>query len=283
MSVESFRKMALDVRLSALLDGEVSREEKAELERLIASDAAARETFQTLTRGSNRGRQAFEDAIREPVPLSLVRTIKNIPPPRKPVSLGPAARPSFLPIAPSGPQALAACVLVFVLGGGLGYLLGVQPAAPTSSLQMTAATATAWLDDVAAAQRVYARQSQHLTEVPASEPQEIVSWLSASTGASFRLPDLTSRKLVLQGARLLVAGGKPTGQLLYRDPEGEIISVAFLKTAAAGKDLDFNETIKDDIGLVSWQSSAVSYVVTGPSSDAALASIAETIATQITN
>jgi anti-sigma factor RsiW len=283
MSVESFRKMPLDVRLSALLDIEVSAEEKAELERLLATDPKARETFDSLKRGSDRGRQAFEDAMKEPVPLALVRSIKNIPPPRKPVSLGPATRPSFLPIAPSGPQALAACMLLFVLGGGLGYLLGVQPGAPTSSLQMTAATTTAWLDDVAAAQRVYARQTRHLTEVPATEPQEIVSWLSSSTGAGFRIPDLTAAKLILQGGRLLVAGGKPTGQLLYRDPDGEIISVAFLKTTATGKDVNFNETIKDDIGLVSWQNGPVSYVVTGPSSDAALTAIAENIATQISN
>ena len=283
MSVESFRKMSIEVRLSALLDGEASREEKDELDRLVATDPKVRDTFETLKRGSDRGKLAFEDAMKEPVPLALVRSIKNTPPPRKPVSLGPATRPSFLPIAPSGPQALAACMLLFVLGGGLGYLLGIQPAAPTSSLQMTAATTTAWLDDVAAAQRVYARQTQHLTEVPASEPQEIVSWLSASTGAGFRLPDLTAQKLVLQGARLLVAGGKPTGQLLYRSEDGAIISIAFLKTVVAVKAIDFDETIKDEIGLVSWQSGAVNYVVAGPSSNAALASIAEQVAAQISN
>jgi anti-sigma factor RsiW len=282
MSVESFRKMSLEIRLSGLLDGEASREEKDELERLITTDPKAREAFDTLKRGSDIGRRAFDDAMQEPVPLALVRSIKNTPPPRKPVSLGPT-RPSFLPIAPSGPQALAACMLLFVLGGGLGYLLGIQPAAPTSSLQMTAATTTAWLDDVAAAQRVYARQTQHLAEVPASEPQEIVTWLSASTGAGFRLPDLTAQKLVLQGARLLVAGGRPTGQLLYRNAEGEIISVAFLKSVANGKTLDFDETIRDNIGLVSWQNGAVNYVVAGPSSDAALASIAERVAAQISN
>lgn len=283
MSVENFRKMPLDIRLSALLDGEASREERDELERLMATDTRARETFETLMRGAERGRQAFEDAMKEPVPLSLVRGIKNTPAPRKPVSLGPATRPSFLPIAPSGPQALTACMLLFVLGCGLGYLLGIQPPAPASSLQMTAATTTAWLDDVAAAQRVYARQTQHLTEVPASEPQEIVSWLSASTGAGLRLPDLSTQKLVLQGARLLVAGGKPTGQLLYRDADGQIITVAFVKTVATGKAVDFDETIRDTTGLVSWQSGAVNYVVAGPSADAALASIAENVAAQISN
>ncbi|TXI11064.1 MAG: anti-sigma factor, partial [Rhizobium sp.] len=68
--------MPLEVRLSAFMDGEMNREEKEELERLIASDPDARRIFDELKHGSDVGRKAFDEVLKEPVPLALVRSIK---------------------------------------------------------------------------------------------------------------------------------------------------------------------------------------------------------------
>lgn len=284
--MEDLRKLPLDVRLSALLDGELSKDEKEELERLIATDADARQLFDRLKRGSEIGNRAFDDLLKEPVPLALVRKIKNAPPPREASKLSRLTRPSFS-LSPSGPQALAASIILFLLGGGIGYMAGVQPGAPQVAVQtaqapVTAAAATrTWLDDIAAYHRVYSRQQRHLAEVPASESDHIVTWLTSSVGVDFKLPDLASQGLDFQGARLLVADGKPVAQLLYRTTDNDIIAICFMKNAADPAGEAFDETIKDDIGMVSWHRGAASYVVVGPSSEAGLTKIAEKASTEI--
>ena len=72
--MENFKELPLDVRLSAYMDGQVSAEDASELEALIASDPKAREILDTLKAGSDFGNQAFEEMLREPVPLNLVRS-----------------------------------------------------------------------------------------------------------------------------------------------------------------------------------------------------------------
>ncbi|MGG6898228.1 anti-sigma factor family protein, partial [Rhizobium sp. BR 315] len=120
--------MPLEIRLSAFMDGEMSRDEKEELEKLIASDPEARRILDELRHGSNVGRKALDEVLKEPVPLALVRSIKSAQPPKTRDPSSPRlARPSFK-LAPTGRQSLAAALILFVLGGGIGYLFGMQPA-----------------------------------------------------------------------------------------------------------------------------------------------------------
>ena len=280
-TMEDHRKLPLEVRLSALLDGEIGRDEKDELERLIAADAEARALYETLKRGSQLGTKAFDDLLKEPVPLSLVRKIKNSEAPVTPSKLSRMAMPSFS-LSPSGPQALAASLILFALGGGIGYMFGAEPFAPAEPVQVAQAPAARnWLDDIAAYHRVYARQQRHLVEVPASDSEHIVSWLSSSVGVDFKLPDLSAQGLEFEGARLLVANAKPVGQLLYKTEDGDILAICFLKNVTATADDSFDETIRDDIGMVSWQKGNAAYVVVGPSADATLTELAQKVSTEI--
>ena len=78
MSMENFKELPLEVRLSAFIDGQVGEEDARELEALIASNDDARGIYETLKMGSDFGNNAFEEMLREPVPLDLVRKIKAI-------------------------------------------------------------------------------------------------------------------------------------------------------------------------------------------------------------
>ncbi|WP_181315844.1 anti-sigma factor [Rhizobium sp. JAB6] len=279
--MQDMKKTPLEVRLSAFMDGEMSREEKEELEKLIASDADARRIYDELKHGSDVGRKAFDEVLKEPVPLALVRSIKSTQPPktREP---SPRLTRQSLKLAPTGKQSLAAALILFVVGGGIGYLFGMQPAdvpvgAPPTPTQLMLRN---WLDDIAAYHRIYSRQPQHMVELQASQLDEIAKWLASTVGVKFNFPDLAADGLVFQGARMSVAAGKPVGQLIYKNLDGDVVAICFTKTDGTADD-DFSETIKDDISIVSWHRNGATYAIVGPSSNAMLDQIANRVSSEI--
>jgi anti-sigma factor RsiW len=271
------KKMPLEARLCAYIDGETSREEKDELDRVLATDPAARHLLDALRHGSDVGRKAFDEVLKEPVPLSVVRSIKSVQPP-KAREARRFSRPS-LKLAPTGKQALAASLILFVLGGGIGYLLGKDPSAVQTAAQPVTPTPASrgWLDDITAHHRLFSRQPGHLVELPASQLAEITSWLTGNVGVAFRVPDLTSEDLELQGARLLLAGGRPAGQLIYKSSDGDVVSIFLMRDDSAGEISDFKETIKDDLGIVAWHNAGAAYVLVAPSADPTLDELAKRI------
>lgn len=273
----SVQPSPLELRLSAYIDGEAGEQDKYALEELLVNDPQARALHDSLKRGADVGRQAFDNMLKEPVPLDLVRTIRNAPLPRKAVRLPQAPRLSIASLKPSGLQAFTACFLLFVLGGGIGYLLGHRPVtAELAPISASAADSRDWLDDIIAHYRLYARQTNHLAEIPADKPADILEWLTTNTGVGFRIPDLSESGLTFQGARLFVAGGTPVGQLLYRrtdaDGDSDVITIAFTKTRPEGN--RSVEEIRNDTGLVTWVTPLATYMVVGPSSAADLDDIA---------
>lgn len=281
--MESTQGLPLEVRLSAYLDGQLPEAEVDEINAILARNDDARVVFEKLKLGSEFGSRAFDRLLHEPIPLDLVRTIKDVgkdedetPKPgfaAIPVTTAAARRPaaSWLP-------AVAASLVIFLAGGAAGYLVSERQDAD-APLQIAAART--WLDDIADYHRIYSRQTRHLVEVPASEQQHIVEWLSASTGVAFALPDLSGQNLTFEGARLLVAGGKPTAQLLYRDADNEIFAICFLQSEPVTDKTELAESIRNDIGLVSWQKGNASYVVVGPSADPDLERLADTVSASI--
>ena len=243
--------------------------------------ADARRIFDELKHGSDVGRKAFDEVLKEPVPLALVRSIKSAQPPktREP---SPRITRHSLKLAPTGKQSLAAALILFAVGGGIGYLFGMQPAdvpaspPPTPSQLMT----RNWLDDIAAYHRIYARQPQHMVELQASQLDEIAKWLASTAGVKFNVPDLTADGLVFQGARMSIAAGKPVGQLIYKNLDGDVVAICFTKTDGIADD-DFSETIKDDISIVSWHRNGTTYAIVGPSSNAMLDQIANRVSSEI--
>ncbi|NLR96762.1 anti-sigma factor [Rhizobium sp. P38BS-XIX] len=272
--------MPLEVRLSTFMDGEMSREEKEEMERLIASDPDARRIFDELRHGSDVGRKAFDEVLKEPVPLALVRSIKSTQPPKTRDPSPRLARPS-LKLAPTGRQSLAAALILFVLGGGIGYLFGMRPADISSTPPASTSAARNWLDDLAAYHRIYSHQPRHMVELQASELDEIAKWLSSTVGVKFNFPDLAADGLVFQGARMFIAGGKPVGQLIYKNLDGDVVAICFTKTDGVPDDDNFDETIRDDVSIVSWHRGGATYAVVGPSSNAMLDQIANRVSSEI--
>ncbi|WP_026618868.1 anti-sigma factor RsiW [Ensifer sp. WSM1721] len=266
--------LTLEVRLSAYIDGELGEPEKSELDALLARDDEARALLEKLKAGSAFGNNAFEDFLHDPVPLGLVRQIKQgsgISPRSERVATANLPRRS----AHMWPRIAAASAVLVLLGGAAGFILGstTRIAEP-----MSQANERSWLDEIAEYHRVYSRQKEHLVEVPASEADKIEPWLAASVGVTFSIPDLNRKGLTFEGARLLVVEGKPVAQLVYRDREGDVFAICFLKQGDGQQSGEFGETIRGDLGFVSWQRNGASFVIVGPSSNVALRDLAEAAA-----
>ena len=92
MTMENFKELPLEVRLSAYLDGQVEAEDARELEALIASDAEAKAIYEQLNLKEPRGlRGAAADILSGLLERHLVRAERtermpylNAPPPEAP-------------------------------------------------------------------------------------------------------------------------------------------------------------------------------------------------------
>ena len=268
---------SLERRLSAFVDSQMSDLERQEVEALLVNDSQARALHDDLKRGSQAGRHLLDEILKEPVPLDLVRSIKNAPLPRKAVRLPGSDRRSAA-FRPSGPQSLAACALALLLGCGLGYMIGARPTGMQApqTLAGQAFQQRDWLDDIVSHYRLYSRQQNRLAEIGADRPGDILEWLTTGTGISFRIPDLTDSGLAFVGARLVAAENTPTGVLLYRrtsgDNDGDILALTFSRVRPeTTKPI---EDIRLDTSLVSWSTPLATYVIVAPSSAADLDEIA---------
>jgi anti-sigma factor RsiW len=257
-------------RISAYLDGALAPAERVRLEAEIAADPAVAAEVEALRAVDAALKQGFADMLADPVPLQLARSIET----------SAAIAPPVLPAVggSSRLRAIAAGLALIGLGAGIGAVVTRAVLPP----QEIAQAEPGWLDQVAEYHAVYAAQGRHLVEVPASETAHLETWLAGQTGVPFSVPDLSANGLQFQGARLLVASGKPVAQLMYRDAGGQVVAVCFMTGGDAA--LAEGETIFADreIGgfdLVSWKDRAASYVVIGPTGRQDLRQIAETTAT----
>ncbi|MFK4766946.1 anti-sigma factor family protein [Rhizobium sp. ZW T2_16] len=277
MTMANKEPSAMERRLSAFVDSQVSDTERQDIESLLVNDPHARALHDDLKRGSQTGRLLLEEMLKEPVPLDLVRSIKNAPLPRKAVRLPGSSRRNRA-FRPSGLQALSACALTLLVGGSLGYMIGARPdgSHAPQALASPAFQQRDWLDDIVSHFRLYSRQQNRLVEIGADRPADILEWLTTGTGVGFRIPDLTDSGLAFVGARLVTAENTPTGVLFYRrttgDNEGDILALTFSR--ARPETTKPIEDIRLDTSLVSWSTPLATYVIVAPSSAADLDEIA---------
>ncbi|MBL0372030.1 anti-sigma factor [Rhizobium sp. KVB221] len=292
MTMENFRELPLEVRLSAYLDGQVDPEDARELEALLEKDVHARDLLNTLSAGSDFGNQAFDELLKEPVPLSMVRAIRDTSAKPPPVQM--ASNTNTISFFRFVPQAIAASAVLLLAGGYSGYFVGKKSAAEmpleiseTTAFEAPGAVKTRGFsfdtpimvapvgaplisaNDVADIHDVYSKQSDRLAEIPASNANALISWLSASTGINFSIPDLSADGLRFEGGRLIALDGKPAGALFYKNAAGEVVGVYYVKgtTTDALKTEGAHTIVSGSKGQTAW-------FVAAPVTSASLADIA---------
>lgn len=251
--------------LSAYLDGELGRDDAARLEDILAKDMELQGQLAALIEADQSAQEAYAAQLSEPVPEALISVIEAAPlgqvaaasqdakPMPGPAPISPP-EPANIPAPPatSGWAIAAAVSGALLIGGAGGLYFG---SAPTSQ----PAEVAAWIEDIADYHGVYAQQVRHLVEVPASEADHIETWLTATLGATVTIPDLESEGLTFQGARLLVAAGRPVAQLLYTDAQGAVVALCQIQSDTPQSEV--REDTLNAFSLVSWGGSDANFVI----------------------
>ena len=192
--------------LHAYVDGQLKPDMRAAVEQYISAnpDAAKRVAADMAAREALRS--AFAKKAAEPLPpeLNLNRLVEQ----------QLRGRPMI--------WRLAACIVLSLgIGAAGGWLLHSRPILDRSKLAMTVLN-----DQAVASYTVYVTDRRHPTEVPASQRDHLVQWLSNRLSRTVVPPDLSAFGYALMGGRLVATEqGGASALFVYEDSGGNRISL----------------------------------------------------------
>src|SRR4051794_9419616 len=167
-----------DELLVAYVDGELSAETSAAVQAQVAQDPVAQGKVKDMRETAALLRAAFGEGG----PKDNVVPLMPSP-----------LRQSFRSHAALSRFATAAAI-VLVIGTGLFMR------------SLATDERTEFMADVAAYHSVYAQETEHLAEVPATRKSHIEEWLGARLERKLSVPDLSPEGWAFEGARLLAEG-----------------------------------------------------------------------------
>ncbi|HXQ05887.1 MAG TPA: anti-sigma factor [Bradyrhizobium sp.] len=150
--------------------------------------------------------------------------------------------------------AIAATLLAFVGGGGVGWLAHGAASAPSAFQKLTV--------DALDAYRLYVVEVRHPVEVPGSERTHLQQWLTKRCGWAVHAPELDATGLKLVGGRLLPGPTGPASFLMYESVSGERFTL-YTSRAKTGT-AQMRYTAAENSGAMYWSEDGVGYVLSGP-------------------
>jgi|tagenome__1003787_1003787.scaffolds.fasta_scaffold20871146_2 anti-sigma factor RsiW len=253
-----------DALLAAYVDGELGSDQVADVERLLATHAEARRKVEQMRRVNALLRTTFSDQRFLPPPakfLALAARSRNVAEPRRSHRI--MANPWTRRIVAASLLALA------FIGGHYG--------SPTwwEQTQDIEDTRAELLDEIAEYHVIYARETEHLVEVPAERQGHIEEWLGARLNRKLTVPDLSHQGLEFAGARMLVLAGNPVAQLVYTRDTGAPVAFCIAFGEKANAPLTITELHSMTVGY--WDHGGYTYVIVGALSQEAVRNIAAKI------
>jgi anti-sigma factor RsiW len=241
----------LDAFLAAYADGELDADQTVEVEALLATDPAARNTVAMHRETAALLRAAFAEG--------QYRADVGVMP--KPVHVRRRV--------PGYAWAIAASLLLGLVGYGAG---ATWP-------DLVVSDRDRMLSEVAEYHAVYSRETVHLVEVPAAQSDHLKAWLGKRVNGTLVIPDFKQAGLTFAGGRLVVLDGAPVAELMYTREKGLPIAFCVLShPGAPGK------TILQRRGatnLATWADGSHSYIVVGEADQALIGNLAEMARTQL--
>ncbi len=248
--------------LHAYLDGELTPEDRAEMEALLVAspgEAGLVREFRDLNEAIV---QRYAGRLDEPVPHSIQQLLARIP------ERGTARRGLARRLVP-----LAAGILVAALAGAGGYFargLTTETRRPESTFVTTAI----------GAHSVYVPEVRHPVEVGAAEEAHLVQWLTKRIGANVRAPALAPLGWKLVGGRLLPDRGLPAAQFMYEDATGRRLTL-YLRKETSLNNTAFQFAESDGFGAFYWVDRPLAYAIAGRLGREELTSLATAVYSQL--
>lgn len=228
-------------RLLAYADGLLAPDEAAQVERELADDAEARTVVEALRASAFPYREAVETLI--PVPdLSDLEASLHARAPRAPGRIVPFAR-------------IAAMIAVVFAAGILAGRYALPPVQPEKTQWAR------WVDDIAAYQALYTRETLSLGNPDAARRERQMARLSKALGTKIAAPELVSPKADFKYARMYAIDGQPLAQIAYLPEHGLPFSLCMMKTEIADHEPRFMKA--RGLNLATWRYHGVAYVLVG--------------------
>jgi anti-sigma factor RsiW len=234
--------------LHAFVDGELPSDRREDVEAWLAAHAEDRAHVAAWHAQRDAIRARYGAVIGEPIPERLA--LQNLSKRGNRWRLGAAI-------------AATIALLIGGLGGGIGGWVarGVwgSALADTSPADKGLAAYTA---DAIEAYKIYTVEVRHPVEVPASDAEHLVQWLSKRVGYQLQAPNLDSVGLKLVGGRLLPGPTGPAAFFMYENTTGERY------TLYCGRSRGPTTALRYDNGsaaasAVYWASDDIVYVISG--------------------
>src|SRR6195952_5304116 len=163
--------------------------------------------------------------------------------------------------------AVAAALLAFIAGGGVGWMAHGVSASPSAFQILTV--------DALDAHKLYVVEVRHPVEVPGSELAHLQQWLTKRCGWEVRAPVLDATGLKLVGGRLLPGPTGPASFLVYESASGERFTL--YTSRAKTETAQMRYTAEENSGAMYWSENSVGYVLSGPTDKDRLNQIARLV------
>lgn len=227
----------LDIHL--FLDGELPGDEREEFEAWLERNPDRKALRDRFADDRDRLRTALAGVADEPLPERLARFAAAGPSPRRAWSW----------------HRVAAGILLFVCGGGLGYLAGSDALSPAG------ANAAQIAERAIEAHVIYSAEKLHVVEVGADQKDHLVGWLSKRVGTTLVAPDFSASGYELVGGRLLPADARAAAMFIYQDAGGARISLYVTRDSGAA---DTGFKLREQLGACAlyWLDGGYAYALT---------------------
>ena len=202
-----------ETELHAYLDGELTPEDRAEVETLLAAAPAEAGLVRDFRELNEALGQRYAGRLDEPVPHRCWRCWRGF-------RAGGIARTRLARLAP---LAAADRGQPGRAGGYLARGFTTERAPPEAS----------FVTNAIGAHIVYVPEVRHPVEVEAAEEAHLVQWLTKRMGANVRAPALAALGWKLMGGRLLPDRGLPAAQFMYEDATGRRLTLYMRKETRA--------------------------------------------------
>ncbi|MFQ5846716.1 MAG: anti-sigma factor family protein [Candidatus Methylomirabilales bacterium] len=203
--------------LQAYCDGELEPSKMLEVEGHLDACPSCR----SVVEGERAFREGLRAAVaREPVPPHLVERLRSAIAESE-ESEGRPARPAVWGRR-AWSLALAASILLFVVGGTLGYLVAQPSSRPGFHPLVT---------DLVSEHMKFALR-ENPAELPSENIKQVAHWVRGRLGYSVRVPDYSTSGIQLLGARVARLSGRRAGYIVYEKGRNIISLFAFPRYGA---------------------------------------------------
>jgi anti-sigma factor RsiW len=253
-----------DETLMAYADGALDAASAARVAAAALARPEIRRRISAFRTTATLARAAYASVVDEEVPARLVAAVRTAPAAGNVVAL--RAKPATAAAAPARSRPIAWAVaasvaLVMALGAGGVFTGSIEPRIGGLELAST----DRWLENVAGfynlAEATQASEGRLLVDFTAEDMPELGKWFGAKLNRNLAIPDLTQHGFALQGGRMIIVGGKPAAQLLYRNDANDTVGlvIAFSERREQEPRVDSRQ----GVNVVHWHRGGYAYAFAG--------------------